>query len=203
MTGGSPSSSLPRLILASTSPYRRELLARLGLPFECRPPLVDEEALKRQFGPIAPEDLAAALAEAKAAGLAQSQPDATLIGSDQLATCDGRILGKPGDAQAAIEQLQAMSGREHRLITALAVRRDGTVHRHTDVTTLRMRPLNDVEIRRYVAADQPYDCAGSYKLESRGIALFDRIESSDQTAIVGLPLIALVTILRDLGYPLP
>lgn len=191
------------LVLASTSPYRRELLARLGLPFQCRSPRIDEEALKQHLGPIAPEDLAMTLAEAKARSLADEYPGDTLIGSDQLVALDDKTLGKPGTAEAAVEQLRAMSGREHRLITTVAVWKAGQIHRHLDIAILHLRPLGDDEIRRYVEADQPYDCAGSYKLESRGITLFDRIQSDDHTAITGLPLIALTTILRNLGHPLP
>jgi septum formation protein len=189
------------LILASTSPYRRALLERLGLPFRGESPGVDEDALKTSCLP--PRALAERLAEAKATALADRFPDAAIVGGDQLACLDAEILGKPGTPDAAVSQLLRMSGRPHRLITALAVWSGGRVVAHTDIATLTMRRLTRPEVERYVAADRPLDCAGSYKLESRGIALFDRIEAADHSAITGLPLIALTTILRDLGFAIP
>lgn len=191
------------VILASTSPYRRDLLARLGLPFECRAPLVDEEALKPELTGLAPEEVALRLARAKAESLRESEPGATLVGSDQLVAFEGRILGKPGSVERAVEQLLVMSGRSHHLITALCVCCHDQVYDHVDVAVLTMRSLGREEISRYVEADFPIDCAGAYKLEQRGIALFDRIEAADHSAITGLPLIALVTILRELGYAVP
>jgi septum formation protein len=189
------------LILASTSPYRRELVARLGVPFRCRAPLVDEEALKRDD--LGPRALAERLALAKATSLCAEEPQATLIGGDQLVSCEGRILGKPGSVAHAEEQLLALAGRAHELITALVVWHQGRTSAHTDVTTLWLRPLGREEIGRYVAADRPLDCAGSYKLEARGITLFQRIDSHDHSAISGVPLIALTSILRELGYRIP
>jgi septum formation protein len=164
---------------------------------------VDEDTLKRQLDPMPPEALASRLAGAKATSLADLHPFATLIGSDQLVAFEGQCFGKPGSMTAAIEQLLAMSGREHRLITAVAVWHRGRILEHTDVATLRFRNLTRDEIERYVAADQPIDCAGAYKLEARGITLFERISSDDFTAITGLPLIALTTILREVGYSVP
>ncbi len=187
------------LILASTSPYRRALLERLGVPFRWLAPSVDEDAFKA-LG-LAPQLLAERLATAKAASL--REPDSVIIGSDQVACIDETILGKPGSHERAVEQLRLLSGREHRLITAMAVSHQDQLRQHTDVTTLTMRPLRRDEIERYVEADRPFDCAGSYKLESRGIALFERIATEDQTAITGLPLIALTTILRDFGFAIP
>ena len=128
---------------------------------------------------------------------------AVIIGCDQLVWFQGRIFGKPGSVVRAIDQFSAMAGHTHELVTALVVLHGERVFRHTDVTTLRMRNLSGAAIERYVAADQPLDCAGSYKLESRGIALFDRIQTDDHTAVTGLPLVALVTILRDLEYEIP
>ena len=189
------------LVLASTSPYRRELLGRLGVPFRCRTPLVDEEALKRDD--LEPRALAELLARAKATSLCAEEPQATLIGGDQLVAFEGRVLGKPGSVARAEEQLRALAGRAHELITALAVWHRGRLSTHTDVTTLWLRPLGGEEIGRYVAADRPLDCAGSYKLEARGITLFERIDSRDHSAISGVPLIALTTILRGLGYRIP
>lgn len=191
------------LILASTSPYRRALLERLGLPFGCLRPAVDEEALKASLGSIEPPRLATRLAEAKATSLAASHPSATLIGSDQLVAFEGRVLGKPGDAARAEAQLAELRGSTHELITALAVWKAGRLWTHLDIARMRMRALTSNEIARYVAADNPIDCAGAYKLESRGIALFELIDARDHSAITGLPLIALTSILRDLGYPVP
>ena len=189
------------LVLASTSQYRRELLERLGLPFRCLAPRVDEELWKADANE--PRVLAEDLARAKALSLCDSEPDATLIGCDQLVTCEGRIFGKPASVERAVEQLSALAGRSHELITALAVWHGGRVFGHTDVTTLRMRSLDRAEIERYVAADRPIDCAGSYRLEARGITLFESIDSEDHSAITGLPLIALTTILRQIGFVIP
>jgi septum formation protein len=192
---------LADLVLASTSPYRRALLKRLGLPFRCMVPLIHEEDLK--LGDWGPRELAEHLALAKAESLREAEPRATLIGSDQLVSFEGRIYGKPGSAERAAEQLAAMSGMTHTLITAVAVWHDGRSYVHTDSTTMHMRQLSSEEIARYVAADRPLDCAGSYKLEERGITLFDRIETQDYTAILGMPLIALTTLLRRLGHAIP
>jgi septum formation protein len=195
--------SEPVLILASTSIYRRAQLERLGVPFRCRAPLCDESAIQRTTTDAEPRLLAEKLAQAKASSLSAEEPGATIIGCDQVVSFGGRIYGKPGTAERAIAQLAAMSGKTHELITALVVVRGGETYRHTEMTRLRMRPLGRDAVERYVVNDQPMDCAGSYKLESRGIVLFDRIESDDHSAITGLPLIALVTILRELGFAIP
>ena len=197
----SPGTPLPDLVLASTSVYRRALVERLGVPFRWRAPLCGEESLKSTESD--PRALAEALAHAKAASLAAVEPDATIIGCDQVASFQGQIFGKPGSIARAVEQLSAMAGQTHELITALAVVEGDRVFRHTDVTWLQMRRLSRAAIERYAAVDQPVDCAGAYKLESRGIVLFEKIESDDHTAVTGLPLIALVTILRELGYEVP
>ena len=189
------------LILASTSPYRRAQLGRLGLPFRAIAPLVDEESIKDPA--LDPRTLAETLAIAKASSLADRWPEAAIVGGDQLVVIDGQILGKPGTAEAAVEQLSRLAGRSHDLITALAVWAGGRRIVHLDVTVLHMRRLEPVSIERYVAADRPIDCAGSYKWEERGVALFERVESADPTAIPGLPLIALTSILRDLGFTIP
>jgi septum formation protein len=191
------------LILASTSPYRRALVERLGLPFRSVAPLVDEDALKQTLDGLKPRELAEQLAIAKARSIAEVEPQATIIGGDQLVAFDGRILGKPGTVENAVCQLLAMSGRTHELITALVVIHEGTVYAQTDVTRMTLRPLTPEQTFRYVEADLPLDCSGSYKLESRGITLFERIESADHSAIVGIPLIALTTILGNIGYPVP
>jgi septum formation protein len=193
------------LILASTSRYRSALLERLGVPFTAVAPACDEDALKDPR--LSPQALAEFLAEAKAASIALPQPEAVVIGSDQLAAVevDGRwtILGKPGTAAKAVDQLALLSGRTHVLITAMVVARGHERWRHTDITRLTMRRLDRAELERYVAADQPLDCAGAYKLECRGIALFDTIDSLDASAITGLPLLALTRILAGLGYAIP
>lgn len=189
------------LILASTSPYRRHLLERLGIDFEQMPPMCDEEALKNPA--LTPEKLASHLAAAKARSISGAHPRATIIGSDQLAAVDGTILGKPGSSARAVEQLQLLSGRSHRLITAVHVVHDGAEHAFTDITTLTMPAHDKKTLERYVAADQPLDCAGAYKIETGGIALFSHIESEDHTAITGLPLLRLANLLRKLGYRVP
>jgi septum formation protein len=189
------------LILASTSPYRRQLLARLGLPFDQMAPMCDEQALKDPG--LDPEALAVHLAAAKARSIASAHPDDTVIGSDQLAAVDDTILGKPGTPERALEQLQLLSGRSHRLITAVHVVHRGQDHAFTDTTTLTMPAHERAALQRYVAADEPLDCAGAYKIEERGIGLFSRIESDDHTAITGLPLLRLANLLRELGYRVP
>jgi septum formation protein len=189
------------LILASTSPYRRLLMDRLGLPYRYRPPLVDEDALKDKS--VSPDELSLRLAEAKASSLVDQEPRATLIGCDQLVAFRGSILGKPGDANRAVEQLHALAGEWHDLWTSLVVIHGGELRRHTDLTRLKLRTLEREEIERIVAVDQSWDCAGGYKVEGRGTWLFERIETSDPSAIIGLPLLALVTILTELGYAVP
>lgn len=188
------------LVLASTSPYRRELLARLGLPFAVERPDVDETP-----GPDEPPSgLACRLAEAKARVVSLRHPGAWVVGSDQVAELDGRSLGKPGHRDAAIAQLQASSGRTLRFHTAFCLARDDQAsHAHSDLTEVEFRTLDADEIRRYLDAEQSYDCAGSFKCEALGISLFEAIRSRDPTALVGLPLIALSRALRSAGYRLP
>lgn len=192
---------MPDLILASTSPYRRILLERLGLPFRCLRPTCDEEALKEP--PRPPRQLAADLADAKAASIAVEQPQAVVIGSDQLACIDEAILGKPGSVEAAVAQLAQLSGRCHSLITAVTIRCGERVQRHLDETQLTMHALDEAALRRYVDRDQPLDCAGAYKIEAGGIALFSAIDSRDHSAITGLPLIAVADLLRQHGFVIP
>lgn len=191
---------MPRLVLASTSPYRRELLSRLRLPFEVARPGVDEAPLTGE-GPAA---LAQRLARTKAAAVAEADPKAWVLGSDQVAACEGRTLGKPGDRANAVAQLQAMSGREVVFHTAIALQRaDDPPLLHLDRTHVRFRPLAAAEIERYLDAETPFDCAGSFKSEGLGIALFESIASQDPTALVGLPLIATAELLRRAGFALP
>lgn len=189
-----------RLLLASTSRYRAELLARLGLPFEACAPGTDESAQPGE----SPAGLALRLAAEKALAVATLHPGAWVIGSDQTAELDERTLGKPGGHAAARGQLQAMSGRSLAFLTAVAVvTPDGQVLSELDTTTVRVRTLDTAEIERYLLADTPYDCAGSFKSEGLGITLFDAIESKDPTALVGLPLIATARLLRQSGFALP
>lgn len=192
---------MPTLLLASTSPYRREQLARLGVSFRWVAPPVDEQAFPAQG--LAPRELAAQLAQAKAAAVGRTERDDWILGGDQVASCGGQILGKPGTVEAAIAQLEWLSGREHELSTSFCLWSPTRSIVHTDIALLRMRRLSRAEIERYVAADRPLDCAGSYKLEARGIALFESIATADWTAITGLPLIALATLLRERGFEIP
>ena len=187
----------PVLILASTSPYRRQLLERLRLPFGQEAPKVDETARAGET----PRALALRLARAKAADVASARPGAIVIGSDQVAECQAHVLGKPNSAARAREQLAQASGTIVAFHTAVAVvHRDGTtVETHVDLTRVRFRRLGAAEIERYVALDEPFDCAGSFRSEGLGIALFESIESDDPTALVGLPLIWLAQALGRAG----
>ncbi|MEO6155305.1 MAG: Maf family nucleotide pyrophosphatase [Thermomonas sp.] len=192
---------MPRLILASTSIYRRELLQRLRLSFEVARPNVDETALAGE----SPPDLAVRLARAKASALAaQEADDAWVLGSDQVAELDGQPLGKPGGHDEAVAQLQSMRGRSVRFHTALCLAHpDGRSFADLDLTEVHFRALDDTEIARYVDAEQPYDCAGSFKSEGLGITLFEWIDNQDPTALIGLPLIATCRLLRQAGFALP
>lgn len=193
----------PRLILASTSVYRRALLDRLGLPFAVARPEVDETPLPGET----PEAMVVRLARAKAEAVAtgtDGSAGAWAIGSDQTAELDGQPLGKPGTVENAIAQLGAMSGREVRFLTAVCVAGpDGRHHEALDVTVVRFRTLAADEIARYVERERPLDCAGSFKSEGLGIALFEAIENRDPTALIGLPLIATAGLLRKAGFALP
>ncbi|HVR81375.1 MAG TPA: Maf family nucleotide pyrophosphatase [Luteimonas sp.] len=191
---------MTRLLLASTSPYRRELLSRLRIRFDVAHPEVDETPLPSE-SPIA---LAQRLAAAKADAIAAREGDAWVIGSDQVAELDGQSLGKPGGRDMALVQLASMSGRAVRFHTALSLaHRDLGRFDALDTTVVRFRALTAAEIARYVDAEQPFDCAGSFKSEGLGIALFDAIETGDPTALVGLPLIATARLLREAGFALP
>ena len=185
------------LILASSSPYRRTLLERLRLPFRGIAPDVDESRLTGER----PDAMALRLAEVKARTVAAHHPQALVIGSDQVADLEGRALGKPGTHEAAARQLRDMSGKTVVFHTALCLINSGSGKLHIDnVTTgVRLRDLSDGEIENYLRRDQPYDCAGSAKVESLGIALAASIESTDPTALIGLPLIALTRMLRAEG----
>jgi septum formation protein len=189
--------SLPALILASTSPYRRELLARLRVPFSVEAPGVDEVAL----GGETCAQRALRLASEKAAAVAGRHPDAVVIGSDQVAELDGVAIGKPGTHERAAEQLRTMSGKRVIFHTAVAVFRADSGYGRALLAPVRVtfRELHDAEIDHYLRIEQPYDCAGSAKSETLGIALLEAIESDDPTALVGLPLIRTCSLLREAG----
>ena len=186
-----------RIVLASTSRYRRELLERLRLPFEVRSPDVDETPLAGER----PLQLARRLALAKADAIAGRDIEAVVIGSDQVADLDGRSIGKPGDHARATAQLRAMRGRAVVFHTAVAVvcRGSGFAEVELASVSVRFRDLADAEIERYLRAEEPYDCAGSAKAETLGIALLEAIDSDDPTALIGLPLIRTCALLRRAG----
>ncbi|HQQ71237.1 MAG TPA: Maf family nucleotide pyrophosphatase [Alicycliphilus sp.] len=196
----SPSPPCP-LVLGSTSRYRRELLARLGMPFEVAAPAVDETPLAGE----APRALALRLALAKARAVAAVHPQAIVIGSDQVADLAGQPLGKPGNHERATAQLRRMSGQTVIFQTAVAVVCQATGFEQVDLAPVcvRFRDLSHAEIERYLRAEQPYDCAGSAKSEGLGIALLDAIDSDDPTALIGLPLIRTCRMLRSAGLVLP
>jgi septum formation protein len=186
-----------KLVLASTSPYRRELLERLGLPFESAAPRFDEQIEQG----IAPEELVRNLALGKALSLSDDFPDAVIIGSDQVFVAAGEIVGKPGSAEKAFEQLKRMSGASHTFYTGLAVVDTASGTRLTSCVpfTVTLRHLADNEIRNYIRRENPLNCAGSFMIEGLGIALMEKLEGTDFTSLIGLPLIQLISLLRQLG----
>lgn len=184
-----------QLILGSTSRYRAELLARLRRPFTQAAPQVDETPRPGE----APAALAVRLARAKAQAVLAAHPGALVIGADQVADLDGEPLGKPGTPERAAVQLRRLSGRTVRFETAVAVAREGFVQDHLSTVTVVFRALSDDEIAAYLRLDQPYDCAGSAKVESLGVALLERVTSDDPTALIGLPLIPTCALLRAAG----
>jgi septum formation protein len=196
---GMTSFNLPhrKLILGSTSRYRKELLERLRLGFECIAPDVDETPLAGE----SPHDLAQRLAIAKANEVAACHPDSVVIGSDQVADLNGQTLGKPGNFERASAQLQAMRGQTVVFHTAVAVVCKATAFLQVDMASVKVvfRNLSDTEITTYLQAEEPYDCAGSAKSEGLGIALLERIDSDDPTALIGLPLIRTVRMIKAAG----
>ena len=196
-----PNTPLPRpLILGSTSPYRRELLQRLRLPFEVVRPEVDETPHAGEL----PMALAQRLAMEKALAVARQHPQAVVIGSDQVADLDGEPLGKPGSHERAVAQLQRMSGQTVVFQTAVAVVciESGFAEQALAQVKVQFRQLSDAAIETYLRAEAPYDCAGSAKSEGLGIALLERIDNQDPSALVGLPLIHTCRLLRAAGVPL-
>ncbi len=186
-----------KLILASSSPYRKELLARLGLPFSAVSPDIDETPLPGE----PPEHLVGRLAVAKAQAIADRHPNALVIGSDQVAVHRGAIVGKPGDHDRAVAQLRAASGQSVTLYTGLALVDAESGRTQSEVIPFRVvfRKLNDARIERYLRKEQPYNCAGSVKSEGLGIALLERFEGEDPNTLIGLPLIRLVAMLEKEG----
>lgn len=194
-----PPNAPPRLVVASTSRYRLELLERLGVPFRAVAHHCNEDAFKHMG--LRPLELATKLSRAKAESVANAHPGAYVLGSDQVCVLGDAILSKPETPERAEAQLARLSGKTHELITALALRHpDGTFAERVSVHRMTVRALSPGAIERYVAADMPLDCAGSYKIEGRGIALFTSIVGDDFTGIVGLPLIALTDLLNDAGF---
>lgn len=190
---------MKKLVLASTSIYRQAQLKQLGLPFEAQKPLIDEENEKDPT--LSPQKLAEKLAFLKAQSLKASGQ--VVIGGDQLVAYRGLILGKAHTREGAIDQLLNMQGQKHELITAICVFEGEDCTPHVDITRLYMKPLTRAQIERYVDLDQPWDCAGSYKIEKHGLMLFEKIESEDFSAIQGLPLLALSKILMKSGFSIP
>ncbi len=189
------------LVLASTSPYRAQLLTRLGLPFETASPEVDESP----FPDEAPDSLVTRLARSKAEAVAASHPDSLVVGSDQVAVVEGHILGKPGDRDNAIRQLQQASGKSVRFLTGLCLfnSRTGRAQVVCEPYQVHFRQLSPEQVSRYVDRERPFNCAGSFKSEGLGIALFERFEGDDPNALIGLPLIRLVDMLTNEGVELP
>jgi len=191
----------PRLILASSSKYRKMLLHRFNIPFDCQAPRVDESKGKNE----SPIDLVKRLACEKAAIVSKENPRAIVIGSDQIAVYEDRVVGKPGDYPSAKKQLTSFSGHCIEFHTAVSVQClvTGFSELHMDSTQVKFRDLQEDEIERYLLAETPYDCAGAFKAESLGITLFESIKSDDPTALIGLPLIHTAAMLRRAGLLLP
>ena len=189
------------IILASTSPYRKALLERLQIPFSCAPPDTEESPLEHE----PPGARCIRLALEKARAVSAQFPEAVVIGSDQVASLEGHVLHKPGDHASATLQLRASAGKELEFSTGLAVLAPSMNLEltHMELFKVHFRMLDDAEIERYLRADQPYDCAGSFKAESLGISLFERMEGRDPSSLIGLPLIALSALLRKVGIGIP
>jgi septum formation protein len=185
--------------LASTSKYRKELLSRLGLPFTCVSPEVDEKPLPNET----PEQIALRLAEAKALAISKLHPDAWVIGSDQVVDLHGAAMGKPGNHERAMAQLQLLRGETVRFHTAVCLAKGQETKVTNVVTEVTFRSLKDSVLEAYLLAETPYDCAGSAKSEGLGICLLERVQSDDPSALIGLPLITVCSLLRDAGFSIP
>jgi len=189
------------LLLASSSPYRRELLARLRLPFDCRAPHIDETARLDE----SPEQLVRRLSREKAQALAETHPDHLIIGSDQVAVLGDRVIGKPHTFERAREQLLSCSGKRLDFLTGLTLLDSRNASEQVDCLrfSVHFRDLGEAQIERYLKAEQPFDCAGSFKAEGLGISLFRTTEGEDATSLIGLPLIRLVDMLNNAGLEIP
>ena len=190
-----------KIILASTSKYRKAQLKNFGLTFDTCSPKIDEEELKKNK--LEPKHLVEYLAREKALSVQSDYPEDIVIGCDQMAVIGSHILDKPGTVERAVEQLSSLNDRTHELLTSICVVHKDRKLIHTDITQLRLKFLTEEQIRNYVNFDNPIDCAGSYKIEKSGLALFEKIESNDFSAIQGVPLMALSQILIKLKFPLP
>lgn len=189
------------LILASSSPYRRQLLQRLNLPFSHQSPSIDETPKPGESA----NELVLRLASEKAMTVAENNPYALIIGSDQVAVLDEKILTKPGNAETALQQLSACSGRSVAFLTGLCLlnSRSGQQQQLVEPFTVHFRELTQDQLERYIQIEQPFDCAGSFKMEGLGISLFERLEGDDPNSLIGLPLIQLVKLLNKEGVILP
>ncbi|HEY5603527.1 MAG TPA: nucleoside triphosphate pyrophosphatase [Gammaproteobacteria bacterium] len=189
------------LILASTSPFRRQLLSKLNRDFTIDAPEVDERRMQHE----SPSELVTRLAREKALAVAKRHPDALIIGSDQVAVLDNRILGKPHTHDNAVQQLKAASGQRVEFFTGLCLYNSATRHAQVSCVpyAVYFRRLGDAQIERYLRQEQPYNCAGSFKSEGLGITLFDKLEGDDPNTLIGLPLIELVRMLQNEGIELP
>ena len=195
---------MPPIVLASTSIYRKELLSRLGVNFICEKPTCDEEFEKENLLALrkTPKEIAAALALAKAHSVLTKMSQSVIIASDQLISFQDKILGKPHTKDEAHLQLRSLAGKTHELITAVVILTPQQIYTINHISKMSVKDLTDTEITNYIAADNPIDCAGSYKIEKSGIGLFSNVETSDFTAIQGLPLIWVSTKLKEIGYEL-
>lgn len=189
------------IVLASTSPFRQEILRKLNIDFKVAAPDIDEQAKANEL----PVDMVKRLAREKALAVAQQYPDALIIGSDQVAVLGGRILGKPHTHENAVQQLKQASGQHVEFLTGLCLFNSKTGNSQVTCVPFAVyfRQLSDLQIERYLKAEQPYNCAGSFKSEGLGIALFERLEGDDPNTLVGLPLIELIRMLQNEGIELP
>jgi septum formation protein len=188
------------IILASSSVYRQQLLQRLGLPFTSTKPLIDEDQLKQKFAQMPAVDLAENISYEKGYAVFEKNKKALVISGDQLVSIRSEVLGKPGGFEQALTQLKMLNNRTHHLVTSITLFWDDQVVKYNHITTLKMKNLSEDEMTRYLQKEQPYDCAGSYKIEKNGITLFESIECDDFTAIQGIPMIWLSNRLKEMGY---
>ena len=188
---------MKQIVLGSTSPFRREILGKLGLPFDCAAPNIDESPLSGET----PQQLVARLAEKKAKAVAPNHPNSLIIGSDQIAILDGRILGKPGDHANAVVQLSRASGKSVTFLTGLCLHNSDNGQTQIEVVpfVVHFRSLTSRQIENYLQKEQPYNCAGSFKSEGLGISLFEKLEGDDPNTLIGLPLIRLIKMLEIEG----